>query len=120
MRRSLQWPALAKRRPIVARALSLLLAGTLSSLSAGQEPEGLPVSALFGGQAETLRLDLHHQTKATLQARSDWLAAEKQLLELEITRWRESAAKLKTEFDKTHACDFDLEARACKPGKDTP
>ena len=63
-----------------------------------------------------LRLDLVVQRQATLQARSDRLLVERQLLELDLRDWRQDQATLKAALDAHYACNYSLLERTCQGG----
>ncbi len=62
-----------------------------------------------------LKLDLLAQRRATLQAKTDWLAAEQLILKAEISAYQEGVKKAQAEMNQVFGCEFDLDKRACRP-----
>lgn len=61
-----------------------------------------------------LRLDLLLQRKVVLEVKTEKLALEQQLLQVEIDAWYRDRSDLKQRLDKEFGCDYDLDVRKCQ------
>lgn len=64
-----------------------------------------------------LKLDLLIQTKATLQERTDRLAAENRLLQNDVSAFRSRVEAIQAEMNRLFGCNYDLDARQCAQDK---
>lgn len=113
-------------------ATLLLLLGACGQLSFSQEqdkpssskPKDLTSAGSVGvvlitaEEVAGLRLDLLLQRKITLQARSDLIAAEQKLLQVEIEVWGKDREAVQRRLNQDFGCEYDLDARTCGPKKE--
>ena len=62
-----------------------------------------------------LKVDLLASQKATLEARSEALRLQNELLRLEIAIWHDARDKTRQDLSRLLGCEYDLDKRACKP-----
>ena len=62
-----------------------------------------------------LKLDLLATRKATLEARSEKLKMEGQLIQLEVAIWNDARDKIWEELNQLFGCKYNLDRRACEP-----
>lgn len=84
-----------------------------------QEPEKKEPSAEVK-EITVLKLDLLASRKATLEARSEKLRIESQLIQLEVAIWNDSRDKVHEELNLLFGCKYDLDRRMCEPKPAAP
>ena len=96
--------------------LVLILVGVLSgSLMSQESIESADATyPLLSDDVIELRLALRFQRRATIQARADRLSLERQLLEMDLQRWRDDTVSLQSMLDTHYSCAYDLEAQKCE------
>ena len=62
-----------------------------------------------------IQLDLLLEQRKTLEALADWLKAENKAFQLQIVAWEKSRSELQKHLNGFFACEYDMDARACKP-----
>lgn len=101
-------------------AVLLLLCGQLSFSQEQEKPTELSADAKVNAG---LKLDLLASQKATLEARSDKLRLEGELLQLQVAIWNDSRDQIKRDLDAVFGCNYDLDRRECQkkpPEKPVP
>lgn len=85
------------------------------ALGAGQDIVGPPEpsGSLFSDEVIHLRIDLMVQRSETIQARSDRLRIEEQLLEMDRRDFRVDLDALQGQLDAHCGGTYDMVARAC-------
>lgn len=100
---------------IILTGLALLLAGQPAFSQDTAKAHDAAAMLADAGRISTLQLDLLLANKIVLETRAKWLTTEQQLLNADIEAWQSSRASLSESLNKRFGCEFDMDARACKP-----
>ncbi len=107
--------ATKRRTFILLLALLFLVRGHYAvGQDKGGPAEGGP-SAEAAKDKASLKLDLLTQQRATIQAKSDWIRSEQNLLSLMMDIWDSAAKNLQSEMNSLYGCFYDMDARKCAP-----
>ena len=103
------------RSILIGLALLFVACQPLFSQDAKSKESAAGIVLADPAKLANIQLDLLLEQRKTLEALADWLKAENKAFQLQITAWEKSRSELQEHLNGVFACEFDMDARACKP-----